>query len=337
MTNAGFQDDSNALAKLQSRGANWSRFWKSGTVHAVDGGKDAVASNPLIQFWKAEFGQPNFGGRVLDIGTGNGGIPRMLVEQFGASAPPCDAVDLSDISPNWWVQNRSAPGHDKLSFHADTRAEELPFADGSFQHIYSQFGIEYTDLKKSVPELLRVLHPTGSVRLIVHHKESVLLQVAKEESEHIQSVLADNGLLACAQAILEPIYRAQSPEGIAQLKADPAANLAKGRFNQAQDDVLRRLASAAYPDVLQESRDCVARAVMMVQRKELQGGRELLQQRLAELQDNQMRLEEIQSHALDAAGVEQLCADLTAGGGKTATTTLFRDASVLAWVVRLDL
>jgi len=336
MTNAGFQEDSNALAKLQIRGANWSRFWKSGTVHAVDAGKDADASNPLIQFWQAEFGQPNFSGRVLDIGTGNGGIPRLLIGQLEASAPLCDAVDLSDISPDWWVQNHSVPGHDKLSFHGNTRAEELPFADGSFQHIYSQFGIEYTDLKKSVPELLRVLQPTGSVRLIVHHPNSLLLQVAKEEFEHLQSVLAKDGLLACAQSILEPIYRAQSPEGIAQLKADPTANLAKKRFNQAQDDVSRRLASAAYPDVLQESRDCVARAVMMVQRRDLQGGRELLQQWLAELQDNQMRLEEIQSHALDVAGVEQLCADLTAGGGKTETTTLFRDASVLAWVVRLD-
>lgn len=336
MTNAGFQKDSYAPDQDRIRGANWTRFWKSGALHAVENGKDADSLNPLIQFWQAEVIQLGSSARVLDIGTGNGAIPRLLVQQLGELAPACDAVDLSDISPVWWANDPLAPEHNKIRFHGNTQAEELPFENGCFSHVYSQYGLEYTHLKKSVPELLRVLQPAGRVRLIVHHQDSVLLQVAKEESQHIEWLLAEDGLWAAAQAILEPVHRSQTPEGIAQLRADPAANSAKTRFNQAQDVVSQRLAGAAFPDVLQESRDYVTRAIMLAQRKELAAGHQLLKQWRTELQDNQMRLDEIQSHAMNTAGIQELCAQLAAGGGRTNVTTLHRDTSVLAWVVGLD-
>lgn len=58
-----------------------------------------------------------------------------------------------------------------MRFLAGTPAEQLPLADGSFDAVVSQYGIEYSDMERSVPEAVRVLAPGGRLRFACHAAE----------------------------------------------------------------------------------------------------------------------------------------------------------------------
>src|SRR3546814_16929036 len=75
----------------------------------------------------------------------------------------------------------SAPCRQALHFHSGVSAEALPFDDNSFDLVTSQYGIEYCDDVRTTPEVARVPAPDGRVALLLHHADSRLAQVAREE------------------------------------------------------------------------------------------------------------------------------------------------------------
>src|SRR3546814_5678640 len=94
--------------------------------------------------------------------------------------PRIDAIDLAQVAPAW-VSSQPAPCRQALHFHSGVFAEALPFDDNSFDLVTSQYGIEYCDDVRTTPEVARVLAPDGRVALLLHHADSRLAQVAREE------------------------------------------------------------------------------------------------------------------------------------------------------------
>ena len=72
-------------------------------------------------------------------------------------------IDLADIDPA-----RFLPEHRvdvaAARFIGNTAAESLPFADGSFDVVVSQYGLEYADLALALSEAVRVLASGGQRR-----------------------------------------------------------------------------------------------------------------------------------------------------------------------------
>jgi len=117
-----------------------------------------------------------------------------------------------------------------------------PFAGDSFDLVTSQFGFEYSDIKKTLVELRRILRPTGRFVAISHHIDSVLIQAAKVELDIYALAIDELDILGTANLFFE---------AIGELTGDPqqAQEAAKQAGPQAQElnekmDRFRR----AYPN-----------------------------------------------------------------------------------------
>ena len=96
------------------------------------------------------------GNRLLDVGCGPGGLTKALAAVVGAEN--VSAVDPSE--PFAKTCREQVPG-------ADVRvaaAEELPFADDSFDGAFAQLVVNFmTDAERGVGEMKRVVKPGGTV------------------------------------------------------------------------------------------------------------------------------------------------------------------------------
>ena len=99
--------------------------------------------------------------RVLDVGTGSGGNVAIPAAQLGA-----DVVGL-DITPELFVHARRRAAEAGVEVEwIDGDAQELPFADGSFDRVTSTFGAMFApDHGRTAAELVRVCRPRGLIAM----------------------------------------------------------------------------------------------------------------------------------------------------------------------------
>ncbi|MGF1465802.1 MAG: methyltransferase domain-containing protein [Sandaracinaceae bacterium] len=100
------------------------------------------------------------GRRVLDVACGTGVLAREAAGRVGAGS----VVGL-DVNPGMLEVARSlAP---EVTW-TEGRAEELPFPDGSFDAVVSQFGLMFfADRPAALREMWRVLRPGGDLAVAV--------------------------------------------------------------------------------------------------------------------------------------------------------------------------
>jgi ubiquinone/menaquinone biosynthesis C-methylase UbiE len=108
------------------------------------------------------------GRKVLEIGVGMGAD---YLEWLKAGAD-ATGVDLSQVSIERARQRCTVAGFEPNLRVAD--AEQLPFADNSFDVVYS-YGVMHhsPNAKRCVREALRVLKPGGQARIMIYHHPSL--------------------------------------------------------------------------------------------------------------------------------------------------------------------
>ncbi|MFZ0733121.1 MAG: class I SAM-dependent methyltransferase [Candidatus Sulfotelmatobacter sp.] len=129
-------------------------------------GRARYALEPYI-FDFAQFSQAR-GLKVLEIGVGMGAD---YLEWLKAGAD-ATGVDLSPVSIENARQRCALEGYNPDLRVAD--AEQLPFADNSFDVVYS-YGVMHhsPDTPQCVREARRILKPGGEARIMVYHHPSV--------------------------------------------------------------------------------------------------------------------------------------------------------------------
>ena len=109
---------------------------------------------------------PRPGEAILDVGCGAGSLDRLLARRLGAA----NAITAIDTNPFLLREARAlakADGVDGLIRFAPGNAEALPFADASFDCIFSVTVLEECDADRALAEMLRVARPGGRVGVIV--------------------------------------------------------------------------------------------------------------------------------------------------------------------------
>ncbi len=317
------------------RQSAWTAYWRTGSLHSLAGSLSDDLDGPVRAFWEQTFAQLTAQDRVIDIGTGNGPLPALLCRLRGDAMPSVDAVDLAEVAPVWLASSPPACQR-AVRFHGRTTAESLPFPDRYYSLAVSQFGLEYTQLERSVAELGRVVRTDGRVAVLAHHAGSQLARVAGEEVRLVDLLLSPGGLLAAAWDIYP--YLALVAQGrSAQLSADPQATGVRHRFNEAMRDLQALIAQSPYPDVLLDTR-----AFLIDQTRALAAGAaslERVQQAHRDyrqaLQESAFRSRELCAHALGEDGLAQLRERFVAHGFRAIDCGLLHHGPMLiGWTLR---
>ena len=170
----------------------WSNYWASGKVSTFGGIETASSAQSLTGLWGSYLGPLTTGNKCLDVGCGNGSLGQMILEIASGQS---QQVDITGVDTASLPHDLEVP--EGMTLLGDTRVEELPFVDGGFDRVLSQFGFEYADIPAAVKEVKRVIKADGRVNLIGHHLSSwvcrdsfdILRQMAQaEESALIVSV-----------------------------------------------------------------------------------------------------------------------------------------------------
>ncbi|HEY7255994.1 MAG TPA: class I SAM-dependent methyltransferase [Solirubrobacterales bacterium] len=100
--------------------------------------------------------------RVLDVATGTGLVARSLVRSYG-----CRVVGLDQSAPMLARARAKVASDSKLAGRVELvegQAEEMPFADGEFDHLTFTYLLRYVDDPgATLRELARVVRPGGRV------------------------------------------------------------------------------------------------------------------------------------------------------------------------------
>ena len=128
--------------------------WATGDYARV-GSTLVVMAEQLIEAMDLRPGQ-----RVLDVATGNGNAALAAARRFS------DVIGI-DYVPALLEQARQRAAADGLeAAFAEGDAEDIPFADASFDAVISTLGAMFTaDQEKAASELLRVSRPGGKIGL----------------------------------------------------------------------------------------------------------------------------------------------------------------------------
>jgi SAM-dependent methyltransferase len=310
----------------------WSRHWSSGTPHSCAGSYGAVYGGAIAAFWRGVHASTPSGATVLDLATGNGAIPRLLLDLRPTLDCQLVGVDVATPSAGWRAAMTPAAAR-RLSLRAGVAVESLPFDDASFDLVTSQYGIEYGEVDAALAQALRVCAPGGRLVFVLHHAASRPVQLAKTELDHLTWLVGDAGLVTAAEGLIAPMARSATPAGRASLTGDVVAHAARERFNAAQAALRDRARVIDGADVLAEVQDAVNAVIgTAVQRGEAEARRAWAHLR-AQLDDARFRLTALRRCALDDAAIAHWVATLGAGGRPVAVDTLVDGAHLLGWTV----
>ena len=307
------------------RSRAWTRYWSSGRLHSCAGSYAGNYDGAIGRFWRGLAAGLPEQTRVLDLATGNGALPLLLWESRG-QALQIDAVDLAALAPAWYRPDV----HAGVRFHAGVHMEALPFADASFDAVLSQFGFEYADRWPALDECLRVSRSGATLALVMHHHDSVLVRVGREELAHHGRLQADDGLLRAAREAIGWIARARSQVPIQDMEA---ATAARGRYNAAVQALDVAARASAAPDLLLEVRQAVHQLLAGVQAGHADAAVTALDAYVGELEGARLRTAEMVAHALSPQQLDALQQRLRQArpGLEVATAELAQAQGVLAW------
>jgi tocopherol O-methyltransferase len=125
---------------------------------------------------------------ILDVGCGIGGSSLYLAEKFGARVT---GITLSPVQANRAKERARAAGlEDKADFQV-ANALEMPFADNSFDLVWSlESGEHMPDKVKFLQECYRVLKPGGKLIFVTwcHRPTTATTPLTADEQRHLQDI-----------------------------------------------------------------------------------------------------------------------------------------------------
>ena len=167
----------------------WTHYWQTGQVHSCinthisDGAELAAIWDDFALSLKS-------GARVLDLATGNGAVAEQLAKHH--KGLDVTGVDQADI----------APAKSRVSYLGNVDITQLPFPDGSFDVVTSQFGFEYAPQLAAAREAARIMSDGGCLCFLMHHPHSAVVETNSHKIPEIEFLLSPGGLLDQCHACL---------------------------------------------------------------------------------------------------------------------------------------
>jgi len=176
----------------------WNDYWSQG--HKTSFGTAFVSGyeGVIKDVWQKYFRSLKSDSRVLDLCTGNASLLRLANESLNdTNAIQFTGVDYAQIDAKDNFAEQSA-----ITLKFGVNIEKLPFEDNSFDYVISNFGIEYSELSKSIPEAARVLTSGGEIELVCHSHDSTLIKSNGQELTMLSQMLSSNDVIDNLQGLV---------------------------------------------------------------------------------------------------------------------------------------
>jgi ubiquinone/menaquinone biosynthesis C-methylase UbiE len=158
---------------------------------------------------------------VLDVGCGTGYNAVLIAKGFGCTVI---GVDIAEVSIQKALKRAHDEGiTDKVTFRIGD-AYELPFEDGSFDVILTEFVSQFLDMKRALNEFKRVLRSGGRVGINEMYKDSQIPITQGKEIQEAEDTIAE---------LTELPFKLHSPEHWEQLFEE--AGLVDIEINKSQE------------------------------------------------------------------------------------------------------
>lgn len=316
-------------------GGIWSQYWHYDRIASCfDGAGRTNYADEIAGGWRDFFGALPDGARILDLCTGNGAVALLAAETARTNERNFRivAVDQADIDPASHV-SRHEEDYRAIIFLRDTEVETLPFPSGGFGAVISQYGLEYSDLERSLPEAVRMVAPGGRLRLVVHAADGRVAADSRKVIAEADLLLDEIGLTAAARrcfTALAAVERVPDPTEAARHEANAAfaafqtaLERTAGQVSGAEDQAMFRNSGAVLLDCFQR-RDRLEVDQLLSKVDEIEG----------EILAHRGRLLALVDAALDKTGVEALAGRLSQlGAAVCAARPLVNAAGLVGHIV----
>lgn len=169
----------------------WSHGWQFPRLTSFGSSLPDNYDGAFLEFWKQQ-AEGEYG-HVIDLACGNGALVWIFNELLnsGDRKTEITGVDFANIAPFNALQRKKEeyPG---IRFIGNSPIEKLPFDDNSIDLAVSQFGVEYSNLDESIPEISRVLTPSGKMSFILHDKAGHVAMSASRYIGEYESMLYES-------------------------------------------------------------------------------------------------------------------------------------------------
>ena len=203
----------------------WSMFWRQG--HSTTFGEyfKQGYEGAVADWWRGIVATLPRDATVVEVACGNCSLLPVLVK--GGMGARYVGVDLAAVAPSDVAAQGLEASGIEVTVHAETPIEAVPEPDGVADIVASVFGIEYSDLDRSVPEAARLLKPGGRFAALVHHADSVVTTMSKRA---VGEYRADDihAAIGALRAINAERDRLAS---LAELKSSPKAEQGRATIN----------------------------------------------------------------------------------------------------------
>lgn len=124
--------------------------------------------------------------QILDVGCGIGGSSLYLAEKFGATVT---GITLSPVQANRATERAKAAGLDERTQFQVADALAMPFADQSFDLVWSlESGEHMPEKPKFLQECYRVLKPGGTFLFVTWCHRPTPPELTADEQQHLEKI-----------------------------------------------------------------------------------------------------------------------------------------------------
>ncbi|MDX2143406.1 MAG: class I SAM-dependent methyltransferase [Rhodospirillaceae bacterium] len=198
---------------LQDKHRIWDSYWADSRIQS------AVAENPVAEavidaHWREFFAELPDGAHILDLGCGNGAVALIAarVSQEQGKNFQIHGIDAANIDPPKYVA-KEAELLKTIAFKGLTLMEDLPFEQGQFDAVVSQFAMEFSDLNKSCAEVGRVMKRGAKFCALSLAANSRPVAQAAAKMRQSQFLAGNTKLFDVATAVAQALFNIENTPG----------------------------------------------------------------------------------------------------------------------------
>jgi len=203
---------------------DWSAYWKSGFSGSCVANNNDELPAAVKSFWES-FCLSSLKNhmQILDLCSGGGVLPHLFVKVSDDDLHlTINSTDYSEVK-----HDTLDLGHKRIQFIANCNCEDLPFKANTYDILTSSYGVEYSDIEKTIPEAKRVMKSGGSFALVIHTDDSEIVKNVQLQKQQGHFILEKSGFFNSFKKYYQTKRIGKAFQNSAEKKLQQALNTIK--------------------------------------------------------------------------------------------------------------